>query len=279
MPSRAAQAFVRRAAGRVGLQAVRADYYSPLVDPRSLPPDTWERPAPMPGLELDLDGQLRMIEEWLMPLTADFRPPPENPWYRPMDAHVLYAMVRLSGPRRVLEVGSGYSTLIIQQALQAAARDEFVPRHDVIDPWPSPLIEPVAGRVTVQAQSAAVAPQELFDALATGDLLFVDSSHTVRPGGEVVRLVLEVLPSLKEGVVIHFHDFFRPFAYPRVLYEQLDVHWQEQYLLQALLADNPNFEVLCANHALWRLRRERVKQLFPSLTDEMEPSALWLRRL
>jgi hypothetical protein len=77
---------------------------------------------------------------------------------------------------------------------------------------------------------------------------------------------------------VHFHDFFRPFEYPRVLYERFDVHWQEQYLLQAFLAYNPHFEVVCSNHALWRLRREQVKRAFPGLRDGMEPSALWLRR-
>lgn len=224
----------------------------------------------MPGLEFDLDAQLRMIEEQLTPLMAGFQPPPENPWYRPMDAHVLYAMVRRCRPARVLELGSGYSTLVIQQALEAGAG------HEVVDPHPSALI-PREG-VAVHRQSAASAPQQLFEALSERDILFVDTSHVIRPGGEVVRVVLEVLPTLAPGVTVHFHDFFRPFEYPRVLYEELDVHWQEHYLLQALLAFNEQFEVLLANHALWRLRREHVKRMFPELRDGMEPSALWFRR-
>ncbi len=95
----------------------------------------------------------------------------------------------------------------------------------------------------------------------------------------MVRLVLEVLPALEPGVIVHFHDFFRPFEYPRVLYDAFDVHWQEHYLLQAFLAYNSRFEVLISAHALWRLRRERVKQLFAGLMEGTEPSALWLRRL
>jgi hypothetical protein len=224
----------------------------------------------MPGLELDLDAQLRMIQEQLLPLTEGFTPPPENPWYRPMDAHVLYAMVRRCRPSRVLELGSGYSTLVIHQALEPGAR------HEVVDPHPSGLIPPDG--VTVHRRSAAAVPQHLFDALSERDILFVDTSHVIRPGGEVVRVVLEFLPALASGVTIHFHDFFRPFEYPRVLYEQLDLHWQEQYLLQAFLAFNEQFEVLCANHALWRLRRAEVKRLFPELREGMEPSALWFRR-
>jgi Methyltransferase domain len=266
-----ARTAVRRAARRAGLDTVRADFYSPIVHPDALPAAVWEREAPMPGLELDLDAQLHMIEEQLMPLVDGFRPPPENPWYRPMDSHVLYAMVRRRRPARVLELGSGYSTLVIQQALEGGAL------HEVVDPDPSGLIPPAG--VTVHRRSAATAPRELFDALGEHDILFVDTSHVIRPGGEVVRIVLEVLPTLARGVTVHFHDFFRPFEYPRVLYEELDVHWQEQYLLQAFLAFNEQFEVLCANHALWRLRRERVRRLFPDLREGMEPSALWLRRL
>jgi hypothetical protein len=159
---------------------------------------------------------------------------------------------------------------VIQQALEQGAS------HEIVDPHPSGLIPPQG--VTVHRQSAAAVAQRLFDTLAERDILFVDTSHVIRPGGEVVRVVLELLPALAPGVTIHFHDFFRPFEYPRVLYEELDLHWQEQYLLQAFLAFNEEFEVLCANHALWRMRRERVKQLFPELREGMEPSALWVRR-
>jgi hypothetical protein len=259
-------------ARRAGLATVRADFYSPLVDPSALPAEIWERASPMPGLELDLERQLELIERRLLPLIGDFQVP-ENPWYGPMDADVLFGIVRGWRPSRVLELGSGYSTLVIQEALGDGSL------HEVVDPWPSPLLERVGNRITVHSESASTIPAALFESLGENDILFVDTSHTVRPGGEVVRLVLEVLPTLRPGVIVQFHDFFRPFEYPRVLYELFGVHWQEQYLLQAFLAYNPGFEILAANHALWRLRRDRVKGLFPALRDGMEPSALWLRRL
>lgn len=259
-------------ARRAGLDTVRADFNSPLVDPAQLPAAIWNRAAPTPGLELDLEGQLELIEKRLLPLVGDFQVP-QNPWYGPMDADVLVGMVRSLRPSRVLELGSGYSSLVIQEAIEDGAA------HQIVDPWPSPLLARLAGRVTVRPESAATVSRDLFDALGEGDILFVDTSHTVRPGGEVVRLVLEVLPELSRGVVVQFHDFFRPFEYPRVLYDEFDVHWQEHYLLQAFLAYNPGLEILCANHALWRLRRERVKRMFPGLREGMEPSALWLKRL
>jgi hypothetical protein len=80
-------------------------------------------------------------------------------------------------------------------------------------------------------------------------------------------------------VLVHVHDFFRPFEYPRVLLERYGLYWQEHYLVQALLAFNPVLEVLCANHALARLRTDRVRGVLPSLDPGAAPSSLWLRRL
>lgn len=92
-------------------------------------------------------------------------------------------------------------------------------------------------------------------------------------------LVLEVLPLLAPGVVVHFHDIFRPFEYPRAIYERFNKHWQEHYLLQAFLAYNQQFRVLCANHALARLYPDRMVALSPALRPEMAPSGFWIEKL
>ena len=272
---RAGSTLLRRAARGAGYDLVRADFYSPIANTSMLAPEIWERQAPMPGLELDLDAQLRLIEQRLLPHLGSFTHL-ENPMYGPMDAHVLYAIVRDARPRRVLELGSGYSTLIIEQAL--AGRGGAAASHEVVDPHPSPLITTLDRRLRVDERSAAALPDDRFTSLEAGDILFVDTSHVIRPGGEVMRIVLEVLPALASGVLVHFHDIFRPFEYPRVLYDVFDVHWQEQYLVQAFLSFNELYTVLCANHALWRLRRELVKPLFPGLHEGMQPSAFWIVR-
>jgi predicted O-methyltransferase YrrM len=280
--------LVRRFSERVGHSVVRADFYSPLVDTRSLPPSTWSRAAPVHGLDLDLDVQLQMIED-LSPFVAEFRPAVrrsddplefylENDMYGPMDAHILYGMLRRAPPQRVLELGSGYSSLVIQEALKGNRADGVDGAHEVVDPHPSSLLA-ATPRAHVRRESGARVAEEVFATLGAGDVLFVDTSHTVRPGGEVVRLVLEVLPVLAPGVVVHFHDIYRPFEYPRVFYDLFNVHWQEQYLLQAFLSYNANYAVLCANHALWRLRRPQVMPLFEGLLPGREPSGFWFERV
>ena len=263
----------RRVGSRLGLDVVAADHYSPILRPAEVSGDLWDRPDPMPGVELDLDAQLAWIESELTSLVAELQErdfPIDNGWYGPMDAHILYALLRREPPRRVVELGSGYSTLVIELAAPGA-------EHHVVDPFPSPLLTQARGIVLHRASGADV-PAELFEQLEAGDLLFIDSSHVVKPGGEVVRVILEVLPMLAPGVLIHVHDIYRPFAYPRVFPETLNLHWQEQYLVQALLCGNEGFELLLANHAIWRLRREAARRLFPGLREGMEPSGLWLRR-
>ena len=267
-----------------------AGFYSPIVHPEKLPPQVWERRAPMPGIGIDLDAQLTLIERDLGRFIQEFQPPLrgpqldadaagfflENPYYGPMDSHILYAMVRGARPRRVLELGSGFSTLVIQDALRA---NSIPAEHDVVDPYPSQRIRALGDRVRLRAGSAVDIPDADFAALGPGDILFVDTSHVLRPGGEVGRIVLEGLPLLDPGVLIHFHDIFRPFEYPRVLYDRYELHWQEQYLLQAFLAYNPRFAVTCSNHLLWRTHAARLMPLFPGLQEWMVPSALWLTRI
>ncbi len=283
--------LLRRVARARGLDLVRSDFNSPLVDTASLSDEVWERPRPMPGLELDLERQLELISGELRPLIEELDVPLlpradrlelhlDNPWYGPMDAHLLYAVIRRLRPRRVLELGSGFSTLFIHRALEANRREQPQAqiRHEVVDPHPSPALGQLRDAVTLRAEPAAGLEAEAFSQLQDGDVLFVDTTHVVKPGGEVARLVLEVLPALAPGVVVHFHDIFIPFAYPRVFYDRYNVHWQEQYLVQAFLAFNPNFEVKLSNHALWRLRRDQVAPLFPGLREGMQPGAFWIVR-
>jgi hypothetical protein len=286
----AAHTMLRRAARRAGLDVVRADFNSPIIDSRTLDRSFWDLPGELAGVQLDLEAQLHQIETHLLPFVGELAIPVsagadrsqlhlDNPWYGPMDAQLLYAMLRHRRPRQVLELGSGFSSLLIDRALARNSTTGPVPVHRVVDPFPSPLLARLGREVTVQAQSAAQVPDDAFDALRAGDVLFIDTSHVVRPGGEVTRVVLGVLSRLAVGVLVHFHDIFMPFPYPRVLYDRYNVHWQEQYLVQAYLAHNSLFEVRLSNHALWRAHPERLKRWFPGLRDGMQPSALWLQRV
>jgi hypothetical protein len=279
---------VRRIARRAGYHVVPANYYSPIPELEALDGDVWARQAAMPGVELDLDAQLELLRGELAPYLAEFDPPAgrpgdefgfhrDNRYYGSLDADVLYAMVRRFRPPRIVELGSGYTTLVIERARRRIG-GETPGHHVVFDPYPSCLLASVRGLIDLEPVPAVDVPLDTLASLRDGELLVIDTTHTVKPGGEVVRLVLEVLPRLAPGVLVHIHDFFRPFEYPRMLYERYGLVWQEHYLVQALLAGTEQWDILLANHALARLRYDEVSALVPSLAPDAAPSALWIRR-
>lgn len=283
---RGALAATRAAARILKHDLVRSNPYSPLPD---VPPDDalWTKPAvSLAGVRLDAAAHLRFLETTLAPYLAEFDPRADgsvggrfhlwNGYYQSVDAEVLYAMVRYLKPQRVLEIGSGYSTFVTAAACARNA-DEGRPAEFVaVDPEPREVLD---RRVRLERVAAQQLPLERFLALDHGDVLFVDSSHSVKLGSEVNFLVLEVLPRLRPGVVVHFHDIFLPYEYPRAWYLR-GTFLTEQYLLHAFLIGNDDYEILFAAHAVARAHRERLCRIIPSLRSRADhyPAAFWLVR-
>ena len=249
---------------------------SPLPDVAELPDALWEHPRAMRGVRFDLADQaerLRALRDGL----ASFTPPPgfrlDNGWYEAFDAELLWALVRDLRPRRVVELGSGWSSMVLTAALEANAGDGDRCRYEVFDPYPREPAPPGVQRVRAQD-----VPEEAFAALGPRDVLFVDTTHTVKTGGDVNRIVLDVLPLLAPGVVVHFHDVLLPWELHRSWLER-GWFWFEQDLLQAFLSGNDGWEVLLAANALTRAEPDLVRGLVPSWTPGASfPSAFWIRR-
>lgn len=270
---------------------VRKDYYSPVPDISSLPDGIWTRRSSLRGLDLREEQAIEFVERDLAPFIAELDLPWEdqgvpgefflrNATFEAVDAELLYAMVRAMRPSRVVELGSGYSTLLIHMACRQNARDGLGTSHDVFDPYPREQIfgagfeEPTRLRMT----PATEVPLDEFKRLQAGDVLFVDTTHTVKLGSDVNFIVLDVLPVLRPGVVVHFHDIFVPWEYPRIWFEEMQYYWAEQYLLQAFLAFNSEFEVLVPAQALSRTYPDRLRHVIPSFTEGCSPASMWLRR-
>ena len=208
-----------------------------------------------------LPEQLQFLQRDLAPFLPEFDPPVEGRWgsgtyfvanrsFESFDADVLYALLRHARPRRMIELGSGFSTLVAAGALECNASDGAPCEHLVFDPYPRGNL-PRSGPWDLAALPAQRVPQEVFDRLEGGDVLFVDTTHTVKMGGDVNRVVLDVLPRLAAGVIVHFHDIWLPWEYHRQLVAEMGF-WAEQYLLQAYLSGNPEWRVLLAAQALVR---------------------------
>jgi hypothetical protein len=280
---------------------VERGYYSPIIDPATIPDDAWDHPVPVSGLVIDSRRHLEFLERDLAPYLPEFNPPLvgtgsgsefylDNGFYGPVDAHVLYCMVRHVKPARILELGSGFSTLVTLSAGRVNEEEARPLDHRIFDPYAGDHINLRATDVaSINRVAATDVPASEFQQLAAGDILFIDTTHTVRAFGDVNYLLLEILPSLKAGVVVHVHDIFLPWEYPELWLRHMRRNWGEQYLLQALLSDNSRFEVIFASHAVAREHGDRLSALIPTFAScdvrptvlashAFTPGAFWIRR-
>ena len=286
--ARGRRAFETLAAD-LGYDLVVHDWASPIPDLAAIDAATWARESELVGLPpMDVATQLALLEG-LEPFLAEFRPPltaadapagayfARNQSFESVDADLLYATVRNARPRLVIEIGSGFSTLVLAQAARRNAEDGAPARLVTIDPYPSPLIERLD--TELHAVRGTEVPLSEFEALAAGDVLFCDTTHTVKLGSEVNYLILEVLPRLAPGVHVHFHDVFLPWEYPRKWPVQSRWYWSEQYLLQAFLAFNREFGIRFSSQLVTRKQPERVAALIPGFVDGTSvPASFWLER-
>jgi predicted O-methyltransferase YrrM len=271
-----------------GFHVTPVHYYQAIPDTRTLGDRPWRRRSPLHGITLREDEQEALIRR-LTRYKAEYDAFPDAPtadprqfhWgnqaFGPVDAEVLYAMVRHWRPARVVEVGSGWSTRLIAQAIRQNQREEpgRTCRFTTIDPEPDPVLGEVAEVVAASVQDV---DPKVFADLRRDDLLFIDSSHVVKIGSDVNLEVLEILPSLAPGVLVHFHDIFLPAEYPRTWIMDNHWFWTEQYLLQAFLSYNEAFEVLLANHWLHLTRPDLLAEAFARYSAGVQPASLWLRR-
>jgi hypothetical protein len=243
-------------------------------------------PASLPAVDLRTDAQLELLERlarWYPQVPFSDQPDGvhrycyENPNYSYADA-IFYSCLLLEvRPRRVIEVGSGWSSALLLDLndglLGGSVEMTFVePAPDVLRGLARP--GDLEGRLhPVPVQELA---PEFFDVLGPGDILFVDSTHVVRAGGDVNHLVFEVLPRLHAGVLVHFHDVFFPFEYPPIWLRQ-GRSWNESYLLRAFLQYNHAFEIVLFGTYVEHLRHEWFAEHMPKCLRNPGGS-LWLRR-
>ena len=252
-----------------GFHVRAVHYYDPLPDFTAISAAATQIRRISPAIDFDLPGQLALVRRLGVAYGAeiaaiagafDF----SNEYFAGLDAAMYYAIIRDRKPRRVIEIGSGFSTQIADLALQRNRAAGHAGDLICIEPFPQPrLLEP-RPVMTLIDQPVEQVPLDLFDGLAANDILFIDSSHAVKFGGDVCREFLEILPRLQAGVWVHVHDIFFPYDYPaRWLVEQR-IAFTEQYLLEAFLAFNRSFAVRAVNHWLREDHAEATVDLCPT---------------
>lgn len=189
----------------------------------------------------------------------------ENEWFGSVDAEVLWGMLRLIKPNRMIEVGSGESTKISIAALQRNGKGRFT----AIDP--SPRV-PLPVGVDHIRENVETVDRGVFVKLLNRDVLFIDTSHILRPGNDVDCLYNGILPTLGPGVIVHCHDIFLPDAYP-----WNDRGYNEQEIVQGII-DTGKWTVLWSSHQMQKEAPDRLAEAFASYTPDRYPGSLWMRR-
>ena len=277
---------------RFGFHPVRLHYYQPIPRYETVPESAFDEPARLPGFAIDTQKVQTTLRElgsfgdeanW----PREPRPPGEytaaNDNFGFSSAALLHAFIRAHGARKVVEIGGGFSSLI---SLAALARNhgpsgfEFV----CVEPYPPAWLEQAIARAGASAKlirqpAERLDPAMLAD-LGENDILFIDSSHCVRLASDVNFLFLQVVPRLRPGVIVHVHDIYIPYEYPRShFFGPNKLFWNEQYLLQALLTDNPRLEVILPAFMAQKDMAEAFAAAFPHFDPSMDrtSSSFWLR--
>jgi len=249
-------------------------FYSNVPDIRHLRrTEYWRRPSQMTGVAgADLTNQIEFlsyccpvsVQQRMLASSIHKRASRQNgeEGYGVIEADFLFAFITTVRPARIVQVGAGVSTAVI---LMAAEEVGYRPEIVCIDPYPTPYLQRLAQAHQIQlvAEPAETADLKYF-AISPGGLLFVDSTHTVKPGSEVNRLILEILPSLPPRCHVHFHDIYFPYDYPSFLLNTLFVWGGESTLLHAFLVHNQRYRLSLSLSMLHHLDPDALARSLPN---------------
>jgi hypothetical protein len=284
---------------RLGIDILPRHFYSEIPDMRRLRSATvWKAPRTMFGIQGGIDAQVR----WVDHCTGRYRPSLRNfqihqnavrmngsdEGYGQVEADFLYCFVRSVRPKKIVQIGCGVSTAV---CLIAAADEGYSPEITCIEPYPTDFLkrEHAAGKLILVPRKVEEVGANCSSSVRSGDLFFVDSSHTLAPAGEVNLILLEAMPRIAAGVYVHFHDIHFPYDYSPDTLSSALFFPHETALLYAFLLMNDCFEIAASLSMLHHLRLDDLVRFFPDmrprefdegLTRESGhyPSSIFLRR-
>lgn len=231
-------------------------FYSPVTDPGDLlerQQQLWPPEAPgCLGISFNDENHKQVLQEWFPSFIGEYDYPEheadptryfsQNSQFSWLDSRTLFVLLRALQPRRVIEIGSGFSSL-----LTADVNHRFLDGQidfTCIEPYPRDFLKKqIPGLSRLMVERVESIDHDFFSSLQAGDILFIDSSHVSKTGSDVNYLYFEVLPRLTRGVLVHIHDIFLPFEYPKDWAITENRSWNEQYLLRALLMDSTSYKV------------------------------------
>jgi len=270
----------------VGVFPIRDHYYEPQFDNRTPSPAFFED-RNLAGIAWNVSGQLELLEKFSFsselkdipyekPNTLGFYL--DNGAFKSGDAEYWYQIIRTIKPNRIFEIGSGNSTLMAIDAINKNREIDslYQCEHVCIEPYEMPWLEKTG--VSVVRKKVEDVELSFFSQLQENDILFIDSSHIIRPQGDVLFEYLEIFPSLNTGVIVHIHDIFSPKNYLTHWLQGDIKFWNEQYLLEAFLTHNNSWEIIGALNYLHHNHYDKLKLVAPFLSPEREPGSFYIQK-
>lgn len=278
---------VFKEAEKRGIHFLPTHFYSPIPVSGEIDPRVFEkRYDSAPGLILNRDehrdridvlasysGEMEKYQLQRQPGKLEFYW--KNTAFGYGDAILYYSIIRHRKPRRVIEIGSGFSTLLAVDALASNGEGTLT----CIEPYPMDFIETLAedGTIDLLRDKVQNINLDLFSSLEAGDILFIDSTHVSKTGSDVNHEIFQIFPLLRSGVMIHAHDIFFPYEYPARWLNELNLFWNEQYVIMAFLMYNSNFDVYLSNQFIHREMSEEWARAFGELgAGSTGRGSLWI---
>lgn len=201
-----------------------------------------------------------------------------NNFFEAGDAELYYQIIRQFKPKKIIEIGSGHSTKI---AMEAILQNNKFKKNKIklicVEPFENKFLRKL--KVNLIEKKIEDINLNFKEELKANDILFIDSSHIIKPNGDILKIFLDILPQLNKGVIIHFHDIFTPKNYPaKFLFEDI-FFWNEQYMLESVLSLSNRLEILLAANFLKNNYFYELKKVCPYLKKKNEPSSFYLKVL
>ena len=282
---------------KFGINITPNNYYSPIPDLSKLNNDIWTNRKELCGVNLNEEKQQDLLSHFVTNFKSEYDNFPvkqskeakpyeyylSNEYFGPVDSEILYSMIRYFKPRRIIEIGSGFSTYCSAKAIlrNYSLDNNYNCELIAIEPYPKNiLIKGFPGLKKLIPKEVQNVPITEFTKLKENDILFIDSSHVIKIGNDVQYEYLEIIPRLRKGVIIHIHDIYFPFDYPKRKILIDNIFWNEQYLLQAFLSFNNSFEVLWAGNFMNSTFPNLLENAFNSYRLKSKiTSSFWMRKI
>jgi predicted O-methyltransferase YrrM len=259
-------------------------YYEPQFNFDKLNKKTYNN-RNLPGINLNLNLQLKnlsnliykneLIKLDLEKKSLNYSFTIKNKFFEHGDAEVYYQLIRQLKPKNIIEIGSGYSTLIALEAIKNNKEiDQIHTEITCIEPYENDWLDNL--NIKILRKKIEDVEESYYLNLKSGDILFIDTSHIIKPQGDVLKIFLEILPKLNSGVMIHIHDIFTPKNYPEHWIIKENKFWNEQYLVEAIMMNSNKYEIYLLLNYLKNNAYAELKKICPYLKECHEPKSLYL---